>query len=45
MRERKGRFMDKPTPTNAELTLLQVLWDRGPCAVREVHDAVKDATG
>lgn len=37
--------MDKPMPTNAELPLLQVLWDRGPCTVREVHDAVKEETG
>jgi len=31
---------DKPTPrpTDAELAILSVLWDRGPCTVREVHD-------
>jgi predicted transcriptional regulator len=33
---------DKPTPrpTDAELAILRVLWERGPSTVREVHDAV-----
>ena len=33
---------DKPTPrpTDAELSILRVLWERGPSTVREVHDAV-----
>jgi BlaI family transcriptional regulator, penicillinase repressor len=34
--------MDKtaglPTPTPAELEILQVLWSRGPSTVREVHE-------
>ncbi|HEV2623073.1 MAG TPA: BlaI/MecI/CopY family transcriptional regulator [Frateuria sp.] len=31
----------KPTlPTAAELAILRVLWDRGPCTVRDVHEAV-----
>lgn len=31
---------DKPTPrpTDAELAILNVLWQRGPSTVREVHD-------
>ncbi|HKR64174.1 MAG TPA: BlaI/MecI/CopY family transcriptional regulator [Thermoanaerobaculia bacterium] len=31
---------DKPTPrpTDAELAILRVLWERGPRTVREVHD-------
>ena len=31
---------DKPTPrpTDAELAILSVLWERGPSTVREVHD-------
>lgn len=29
-----------PRPTDAELAILNVLWDRGPCTVREVHDAL-----
>ena len=27
-------------PTNAELEILRVLWDKGPCSVREVHEAL-----
>src|SRR5437762_13898659 len=30
-----------PRPTDAELAILSVLWDRGPSTVREVHDALK----
>jgi|SRR5687768_10414816 len=29
-----------PRPTDAELAILNVLWDRGPSTVREVHDAL-----
>jgi predicted transcriptional regulator len=31
---------EKPTPrpTDAELAILSVLWERGPCTVREVHE-------
>ncbi|HEX4142375.1 MAG TPA: BlaI/MecI/CopY family transcriptional regulator [Pirellulales bacterium] len=29
-----------PRPTEAELELLQVLWQRGPSTVREIHDAL-----
>ncbi|GAA4407833.1 BlaI/MecI/CopY family transcriptional regulator [Nibrella viscosa] len=25
-------------PTDAELEILQVLWQKGPCTVRQVHD-------
>jgi predicted transcriptional regulator len=28
------------TPTDAQLAILQVLWERGPSTVREVHDAM-----
>jgi predicted transcriptional regulator len=33
---------DKPTPrpTDAELAILNVLWERGASTVREVHDAL-----
>ncbi|HET7369851.1 MAG TPA: BlaI/MecI/CopY family transcriptional regulator [Gammaproteobacteria bacterium] len=39
--------MDKPPtnqrrPTRAELSLLQVLWRRGPSTVREVHEALPE---
>ena len=30
-----------PRPTGAELTILRVLWRRGPCTVREVHDDLR----
>ena len=30
---------DVPKPTEAELSILRVLWERGPSTVREVHDA------
>lgn len=28
-------------PTRAELSILRVLWDRGPASVREVHEALE----
>jgi BlaI family penicillinase repressor len=31
-----------PRPTEAELEMLRVLWDRGPLTVREIHDALED---
>ena len=32
-----------PKPTNAELAVLGVLWERGPSSVRDVHDALSSA--
>jgi BlaI family transcriptional regulator, penicillinase repressor len=29
-----------PRPTDAELAILRVLWERGPCTVRQVHDVL-----
>jgi len=29
-------------PSDGELMILQVLWDRGPCTVRQVHEGVGD---
>ena len=29
-----------PRPTDAELEILRVLWQRGPSTVRQVHDAI-----
>ena len=29
-------------PTAAELQILQVLWERGPCTVRDVHEALQE---
>ncbi|MFV8754588.1 BlaI/MecI/CopY family transcriptional regulator [Nannocystaceae bacterium ST9] len=30
-----------PSPTPAELAILEVLWARGPATVREVHEALE----
>ena len=32
--------MATPTPTDAELEILRVLWDRGASTVREVHEII-----
>ena len=32
-----------PRPTEAELEILRVLWDRGPSTVREVHTQITQA--
>ena len=39
--------MDKPIPrpTDAELSILRVLWERGPSTVREVHDILSTTQG
>jgi BlaI family transcriptional regulator, penicillinase repressor len=29
-----------PPPTDAELDILRLLWERGPSTVREIHDAL-----
>src|SRR4051812_47202666 len=29
-----------PRPTDAELSILRILWERGPSTVRQVHDAL-----
>ena len=34
----KGQSL--PKPTEGELELLRVLWEKGPATVRELHDAV-----
>jgi len=33
-----SRSSETPKPTEAELNILRVLWERGTCTVREVHD-------
>ncbi|HET9293203.1 MAG TPA: BlaI/MecI/CopY family transcriptional regulator [Gemmatimonadales bacterium] len=37
--------MPLPLPTESELAILQVLWERGPCTVREVQQALESAVG
>jgi predicted transcriptional regulator len=32
-------------PTEGELAILQVLWDRGPSTVRDVHEALRESRG
>jgi len=32
-----------PSPTDAEVAILRVLWDRGPSTVREVHEEMERA--
>lgn len=34
-----------PHPTDAELSILRVIWSRGPSTVREVHEALEDGRG
>ncbi|MDX1394518.1 MAG: BlaI/MecI/CopY family transcriptional regulator [Gemmatimonadota bacterium] len=34
-----------PRPTNAELEILTVLWERGPSTVRDVHDSLAAVSG
>jgi predicted transcriptional regulator len=31
-----------PRPTDAELAILRVLWERGPATVRQVHESLAD---
>ena len=34
-----------PRPTEAELEILQVLWERGACTVRDVHEVLNARSG
>ncbi len=34
-----------PRPTDGELEILRVLWQRGPCTVRDVHDRLGPRKG
>jgi len=36
----KFKKQSLPKPTEAELELLRVLWEKGPTTVRDVHDAI-----
>jgi predicted transcriptional regulator len=33
-------MQEPPRPTDAELDILTVLWSRGPCTVRDVHETI-----
>lgn len=43
----RGKTSDLPKPTEAELAILNTLWERGPSTVRDVHEALyrDDGTG
>ena len=32
--------IDFPQPTRTELNILNILWEKGPCTVRDVHEAM-----
>ena len=32
-----------PQPTRTELNILQILWDKGPSTVRDVHEALNES--
>ena len=34
-----------PRPTEAELEILQVLWEHGTCTVRDVHEVLHERSG
>ncbi|MEM6692211.1 MAG: BlaI/MecI/CopY family transcriptional regulator [Planctomycetota bacterium] len=39
----KEEFMVSPqTPTQRELDILKILWDRGECTVREVYECIRE---
>ena len=35
-----SRHLSAPRPTDAELAILRVLWERGPSTVRQVHEVL-----
>jgi predicted transcriptional regulator len=43
----KNHATPLPRPTEAELEILQVLWEHGACTVRDVHEVLhrRDGTG
>jgi len=43
----KNRLPQLPRPTESELEILHILWTRGACTVRDVHDVLHlgDGTG
>lgn len=42
---RKNAKSDSSKPTDGELDILQVLWDRGPSTVREIHETLTEDKG
>ena len=33
--------MSQPKPTDSELEILNILWEKGPCTVREIHEVLE----
>ena len=42
MAEKRGH-VSTPRPTDAELSILRVLWERGPSTVRDVHEELSSS--
>lgn len=42
MAEKRGN-VSTPRPTDAELSILRVLWERGPSTVRDVHEELSSS--
>lgn len=42
MIQRRRRYASPPRPTEAELAILNALWELGPSTVRQVHEAMED---
>ena len=40
-----SKNVSAPRPTDAELAILRVLWERGPSTVRQVHEVARRASG
>lgn len=45
MASQQSNANSAPRPTDAELAILRVLWDRGACTVRDVHEALDAEKG
>jgi BlaI family penicillinase repressor len=43
MADKSIKIKPTPRPTDAELAILRVLWERGSSTVREVHDALSSS--
>ena len=33
--------MSQPKPTESELEILNILWEKGPCTVRDIHEVLE----
>jgi BlaI family transcriptional regulator, penicillinase repressor len=44
MKEKKENLQPKSEPTRSELEILKVLWENGPCTVRQVNDNLNKQT-